>query len=102
MALDSASLLAQLINNIGPTPGGGQGSTPTGQPMSIAQSILNNSNLQQYSSPTPPPGSPGPSVMSRIFDLLSRPNYAVASFLKPVIENAAQGNFKQAINNVVP
>src|SRR5258708_7517374 len=100
MALDSASLLAQLVNSIGSSPGGQGG--PTGQPMSIAQSILNNSNMQQYSSPTPPPGSPGPSVVSRIFDLLSRPNYAVASFFKPIIENAARGDYKDAINNVVP
>src|SRR5712664_2046983 len=101
MALDSASLLAQLIGSIGSTPGGG--TTSTGQPMSISQSILNNANMSQYvSSPTPPPGSPGPSVVSRIFDLLSRPNYAMTSFLKPIIDNAAQGDFKDAINNLVP
>jgi len=101
MALDSASLLAQLVGSIGSNPGGG--TTPTGQPMSISQSILNNANMSQYvSSPTPPPGSPGPSVVSRIFDLLSRPNYAVASFIKPILDNLGTGNNKQAINNLMP
>jgi hypothetical protein len=68
--------------------------------MNIAQSILLNSQIQQ--SNTPPPGSPGPSVVSRIFDLLSRPNYAVASFFKPILDNLGTGNYAQAINNVVP
>jgi len=37
-----------------------------------------------------------------MFDLLSRPNYAVASFIKPILDNLGTGNNKQAINNLMP
>lgn len=95
MAFDnSAALLAQILGGISTDPNAGQ---PQGG--SDPNNILINSNLIRNGTSG---GAPGPSVVSRIFDLLSRPNYAVASFIKPILDNAAQGDFKDAINNVVP
>lgn len=60
---------------------------PTGGANDIAKAILLNANVNRgINNAAPAPN--GPSLMSRIFDVLSRPNYAVANFAKGI----AQGN----------
>ena len=64
--------------------------SPTSQNLNVAQFILSNSNVDWNKIATSKlvaadRDSSGPSVISRIFDILSRPNYAVANMFNDAL-----------------
>lgn len=86
---NSLNLLAQYIGGIQ-------------QPSQVntARQILLRSQIDWTAANIKPQGGGGKSVVSRIFDILSRPNYAVASVGVPVLEDLAQHHFKQAFKDI--
>lgn len=60
------------------------GSAPGPHAKDIAKFIVLNANVNRTASA--PKSSGGPSLMSKIFDILSRPNYAVANFAKGIVK----------------
>lgn len=90
---ETLKLLSQLIGTIGTAPQ---------QNQSLAKSILLNSQINYPAPNYKASGSGGPSVVSRIFDILSRPNYAVANEWKPDLEALGRGDFKGFLNDINP
>lgn len=94
---ETLNLLAQIIGSI---------QVPSASPQAdMAKTILLSSQVDfdagNYKS-SRDKGGGGPSVVSRIFDLLSRPNYAVASASAPILEQLSQRDFKGAIGEMRP
>lgn len=88
---DTLNLLAKYVGSI---------QMPSQQNM--ARQILLRSQID-WSVPNfakPGSGGGGKSVVSRIFDVLSRPNYAAASLLTPVLEDIAQHHWHQAFTDI--
>lgn len=86
-------LLAQYVGGMA------QQSTQT----DVARQILLHSQIDWNTPNWKPKGSGGPSVVSRIFDILSRPNYAVANVNKPQFKALARHDWEgllQASNPV--
>lgn len=90
------NMLAQITVGIGQPPELSQAQ--------MARQILMRSqiswNVPNYKKPGG--GSGGPSVVSRIFDVLSRPNYAVANAWKPVLHDVARHDWSAAIQHSIP
>jgi hypothetical protein len=67
--------------------------------VNIARQILLGSQIDWTAANYKPKGS-GKSVVSRIFDILSRGNYAAANVLVPALEDLSQHHYKQAFKDV--
>lgn len=91
----SLSLLAQIIGQIGQI-------QPNNQNLMARQILLHSQIDFDAANYRKSSGSGGPSVVSRIFDILSRPNYAVANAYKPLIHDVARHDWKQALIHAIP
>lgn len=88
---ESLNLLARYIGAAIPVP----------SQVNTARQILLRSQID-WSVPNsfPKKGGGGPSVVSRIFDILSRPNYAVANVGIPLLEDVAQHHWSDIVKDM--
>lgn len=96
-SVDITSLLAKIVAGIG-EPGSAAQQTQTNT--NLAQTILLRSQAQWPAPNIKGQGNrqtkKGPGVVSRIFDVLSRPNYAIASAAGEVVKDIKAGDFTLA------